>query len=196
MRFHFSAETRLQAVWAHDKNNYLPTLLMPDFCSSYNLLRNAIVHQTGAPRKIAELMEHLDFYATLLLSAKYVNSLDTVVSEKDKRYQNLKSGLADSIFNDFSIAQNFAASTPQGSSIRSLLEDYCKQETNHICYIKSLKGQAAFPKKYYETYKVEASLVKDVERYCRSENYACRKPAKPMLDMHSDLYMFYCISYL
>lgn len=177
LRYNFSNENRARA--------FSPNTLQRD----YNTLREIVVAQVAgkdiANRGIKNMDtgKHLDFYAELLVNARRFNVMG---GEQEK-------ALAKSSAKNH-LVKSFAANALYGDSLRILLEDYYKQEVSQPCYMRCLKGEDVFPEGYYDTYKIKANQINAVASYCRNENYAYRTVNADMLDVHSDLYMFYCLS--
>jgi hypothetical protein len=175
MRYHFGTKSRAQA--------YDPCA-DTQLCNDYQTLRAEILRQTQGVTDNMNLGDHLDFYAKLLIKAKLLNAKGTAA----------KNASGDITNNN--LVRTFQANAPYGDTVRILLDDYFEQETKHPCLMRCLKGEQVYPEDYYETYKIKDPLVNTVDYYCRSENYASRNGNGDMLDVYSDLYMFYCLSHI
>ena len=191
MRRDFSDRNRLRACYDAAGDRYIPdtAALRGDF----GTLSGLIVEQTSceAGANNMDLAGHLKLYATLLLSAKYLNALGELIPTKA-----IKEIAVDNVFEAFPLVKKFADYALFGDSVRALLADFFKQETSHICYARCLKGQRRFPEEYCKIYKIDGPAVNAVARYCRNENYLARFQHGDMADAYSDLYMFYCLSHI
>jgi len=182
MRYHFGNAERAKKI--NEENGGFKSR----YRSKLEILSKAIMGQAQIPPQdiVQTNMNagaHLDFYAALLFESKRLNALG----------KETKTAPAD--FVEAPLVQNFKKHARFGESIMPLLDAFCWHETSHPCHMRCLKGEQVFPDDYYNTYKIEPTLINAVRSYCHSENYAYRKlHNEDMLDVYSDLYMFYCLS--
>ncbi|MDR0531515.1 MAG: hypothetical protein LBG83_05560 [Oscillospiraceae bacterium] len=159
----------------------------------YRRLRDCICEQVAEGCENSDyrrhMAAHLDFYANLFYVAKYYCAEGAA---KKQIQEKIAEVMKDSLVSNFIHRATF------GSSLRELVINYFEQECSHPHYHECAKGFHAFPESYYDTYKIPAPLINAVDCYCRSQNYADRKvnSGSDMLDLHSDLYMFFRISFI